>query len=121
MHQSNEFATCPRPGYQGTNLLLFSRQITGPGGSDEISANQKHEVQITEAVLLAAAEKHGRSRQLLNYLLDRHPTIQITESLLTAAVSHSLGDMGVVKSLLARGPDIKVTMHFTYVAKNEYR
>lgn len=99
---------------------MFSGQIADTGNSNEISANQKHEVQITEAILLAAAENKENSRQLLNYLLDRHPAIQITESILTAAVGHSLQDMGVIKSLLARSPDIKVTIHFNYVAKNEY-
>ena len=77
-------------------------------------------IEITEAIVTAAAENPYTGKEVMQLLLQRDPRIEITEAIVTAAAGNEDSGKEVIQLLLQRDPSIEITeVIVTAAAGNE--
>jgi hypothetical protein len=66
-------------------------------------------IEITEAIVTAAAGNRSNGKEVMELLLQRDATIEITEAIVTAATGHSDSGTEVMELLLQRDATIEIT------------
>jgi hypothetical protein len=94
----------------GCRYLAIERAASAEGDEAVLAAilARYADIEITEAVLKAAAGNQKKSKEVMKLLLARDSNIKITKAVLTAAAGNSDGK-DVMKLLLAWGADIEIT------------
>jgi len=85
----------------------------------EVLFNTHPDIEITEAIVIAAA-KNSRGKEVMEVLLSARPNIKITEAIVIAAAKNSRGKE-VMEVLLSARPNIKITEAIVIAAAKNSR
>ena len=93
---------------QKGGTLLYVAAHQGNSATVKILLDRDANIEITEAVLTAAAG-NSNGKNVIELLLARDANIEITEAVLTAAAENYFGGKDVMDLLLARDANIEIT------------
>jgi hypothetical protein len=98
--------------------IVLAGASFGNGAVMQVLLQRDATIEITEAIVTAAAENWDSGKEVMELLLQRDATIEITEAIVTAAASNG---QGVMELLLQRDATIEITEAIVTAAAGNWR